>query len=578
MQKPTIHLELYKYSQIIIVPFLQKGCNFSMNSKINPIVIRQGMNIGKVAAEADDNYLFNCFLKTYAYEELVDPNSPAMIISGRTGSGKTALLRYIEETEEACHSIDPFEMSMTYVANSDILSFLNDIGADLDLLFQLLWKHVLCLEFIRMRFSVEDEHASKSLFDRLTDIFQNNSHRKEAISYLEQYRNSFWVEMDKNVLELLETYEKKFVAELGGEIKKISAGINYAKQVSKTKRENIVSRVKKIINGEQHAQLSKVMGLLKDPLVNDKMRCHFILLDQLDQNWVDDSIRFQLIGALIEALKKFRPIPNLKIIIALRTDVIERVAMETQHVGSQREKMDDYSIRLQWNKEELRELIERRIALLFKRKYTTENVLFSELFPRKINDKDPFDYILKRTHMRPRDVLSFVNECLRQTQGKSEISAQNIKDSEKEYSRVRYQALCQEWSSTYPSLPIIIETISHAIHGKKFKDISVPDVWELLVLRILEEKGVDWDKSWQIANKAAQESSSSQIQIFARETLALLYRVGVISLKSMSDDYHKYSDKASPIINPSSIENETMVRLHPMLEREFGAKPEDLAT
>jgi hypothetical protein len=39
------------------------------------------------------------------------------------------------------------------VSNSDALNFLHAIGADLDLLFQALWKHVLCIEFTR---SAED--------------------------------------------------------------------------------------------------------------------------------------------------------------------------------------------------------------------------------------------------------------------------------------------------------------------------------------------------------------------------------------------------------------------------------------
>ena len=140
----------------------------------------------------------------------------------------------------------------------------------------------------------------------MADIFRNNSRKREAIAYLEKYRDKFWVEMDKNVEELLKSYERTIEAELSMELKKIRARTNYARQVSEARKSEIISRIKKIIDGEQHSQLAKVMELLKDPKINDGTRCHYILLDQLDQNWVDDTVRYRLIGALIETLKKFR--------------------------------------------------------------------------------------------------------------------------------------------------------------------------------------------------------------------------------------------------------------------------------
>jgi hypothetical protein len=62
---------------------------------------------------------------------------------------KTAILKYIHSKSEHSVEIDPSEMAMSYVSNSDALNFLHAIGADLDLLFQALWKHVLCTEFRR---------------------------------------------------------------------------------------------------------------------------------------------------------------------------------------------------------------------------------------------------------------------------------------------------------------------------------------------------------------------------------------------------------------------------------------------
>jgi hypothetical protein len=112
----------------------------------------------------DIEFLLPCFVRYPPVEVCLDLGSRGTVIDGRTGSGKTAILKYILSTVEHASEIDPFDMSMSYVSNSDVLSFLYAIGADLDLLFQVLWKHVLCIEFIRMRFSVNSEESSRGVF------------------------------------------------------------------------------------------------------------------------------------------------------------------------------------------------------------------------------------------------------------------------------------------------------------------------------------------------------------------------------------------------------------------------------
>jgi hypothetical protein len=81
-------------------------------------------------------------------------------------------------------------MSMSYVSNSDVLNFLYAIGADLDLMFQVLWKHVLCIEFIRMRFSVNNEETSRGVFGWIADRFNNESRRKKAVTYLREWEGT----------------------------------------------------------------------------------------------------------------------------------------------------------------------------------------------------------------------------------------------------------------------------------------------------------------------------------------------------------------------------------------------------
>lgn len=117
----------------------------------NPVVFRRGVHIGSGNAESDDEFLFDCFVDQPGVEKALRIESAGMVLAGRTGSGKTAILRYIESRVHQRAALDPLDMALSYVANSDALRFLQAIGADLDLLFQVLWKHVLCLEFSEER-------------------------------------------------------------------------------------------------------------------------------------------------------------------------------------------------------------------------------------------------------------------------------------------------------------------------------------------------------------------------------------------------------------------------------------------
>lgn len=170
----------------------------------NPIVLKHGMSIGSNAAETDDEFVFDCFIRYPPVERCMDVQSPGMIIAGRTGAGKTAILRYIERNVDHSIEIDPSEMSMSYVSNSDALNFLQTIGADLDLLFQVLWKHVTCIEFIRLRWSVNDEDKSKKTFARLIERFFADARKQKAIQYLRQWEGRFWITMDQNIKEITE--------------------------------------------------------------------------------------------------------------------------------------------------------------------------------------------------------------------------------------------------------------------------------------------------------------------------------------------------------------------------------------
>lgn len=545
--------------------------------KSNPVVIQPGTTIGNISAEADDEFLFDCFVDHPALDEVRETTSSKMFVSARTGAGKTAIIRMIQRQYPSHSSslIDLPDLSMDYVANSDIIRFLKSIDIDLDLFFQALWKHVLCIEYIRMRYKIDDEGQSRATFRSFTNFFKTDSRKQSAIRYLSEWEGKFFITMDENIKEMTSKLETKVSGELGAEVDKFSARAGYSRTLSAEKKAEIVARAKKIVNANQLADLNRVLDLLSDVDSDKKYSSpYYILIDRLDEKWVDEEIRFDLIRALVECLKSFNKIRNLKIIVAIREDVLEKVVQETRDVGFQREKYDDYFLRMQWTGTQLNELIRKRINSLYKRKYTSENVTFHDIFRSKIANKDPLDYILERTLYRPRDMISFVNECLKKAQGNTEVNSKTIRDAEAEYSRIRRQALIQEWQSAFPSLSVILKLLANRKARFKLAELANKDFLDEFALKIDHNSISENDPIKQAISQYMKNATADCIISTTRILVSQLYRIGAIGLKLSSGERYIYSYQDVPLISAENLDTETKIHIHPMLHRALNVSPE----
>jgi len=103
---------------------------------------RKHASIGAAAAEEDTKFLTECFIDNGDLEPLIDCSDRRRIILGRTGAGKSALLKRLVSKTNAI-VINPETLSFNYLTNSTILQFFLEAGVKLDLFFKLLWRHVL---------------------------------------------------------------------------------------------------------------------------------------------------------------------------------------------------------------------------------------------------------------------------------------------------------------------------------------------------------------------------------------------------------------------------------------------------
>lgn len=409
-------------------------------------------NVGSAQAELDNEFLSACFVDTGDLNILRDTSHPKRIIVGRTGSGKSALVRKLIQDEEHVIDIQPINLSIEYIANSDVLQFFETLGVKLDLLYQLLWKHVLAVELIKHRYGLNNEQKTKTFLDNLSTLFVQDAGKEQAIRYLREWGDKFWNETEHRVKEITSKLESDLKASAASNVPGIKFEAGAAQRLTEEQKREIVHRGSQVVSQVQIKALSDLIRVLAENVFNDPLQRFFITIDGLDEHWVEDRLRFKLIRALIETSKSFQRLQNVKIVIALRVDLLYRVIEATKDAGFQEEKYESMYLRLRWDKNQIEQLVDKRIVKLVLGRYTKRQVHLRELFPPKIGRISFVDYLIERTFLRPRDAILFVNDCLGRSEGRNRITVQIVADAEAEYSRKRRISLVEEWAGLYPSI------------------------------------------------------------------------------------------------------------------------------
>lgn len=195
-------------------------------------------------------------------------------------------------------------------------------------------------------------------------------------------------------------------------------------------------RFQSIVNSMHVKELDGILDLVEEVL-EDSGRDVYIIVDKLDLQWVDESMRFRLIRALIDTAIAFSKVSRLKVILAMRSDLIERVYRDARHEpGTQLEKLDDYRLTLFWDRDSLVKALDERVNKLIADRYAPsytvalKDVVAPNLRKGRRKGKKTVDFILERTWLRPRDAIEFFNACIDRSTGKAEISNEAVLEAE----------------------------------------------------------------------------------------------------------------------------------------------------
>lgn len=533
----------------------------------NSIIIRKGLKLGELDAEADKDLLITCFVDKGDLHRLLDVNDPASIILGRTGSGKSALLYKISADAEHTAFLDPHNISIQFLESSNVIQFFGELGIKLDLFYRILWRHILTVEFIKLRYNLNSESSNRTLLDRIFEFISPDKGKTRAFKYFTEWGDKFWLETDEQLRELTRKFTNDVAANIKSSFRAVDISLQGARSLSDEERTEVRNIATRAVSEIQIQRLSEVLDVLSDFSFNDPQKKYYILIDQLDEDWAATETRCKFIRALVEETKFIRRIQQIKVISALRRDLLELVFDLTRGSGFQEEKYESYLLPLQWSKDDLKALVDLRINEVFRRQYTKENVKFEDVFPapRKGGGSTAIDYITERTLRRPRDVLQFINVCLMGAADRPRVSWRVILSSESVYSGKRLASLKEEWSEIYPELADTIELL-RGVSSPLTRSALMGEKLESAVISLND--GDEKDPCAKIANDyfSLGKGGPSEADVISA-MLMCLYHVGAVGIKISSRDTYIWSHVDQPLVTKSEAKRANQILVHKMLHQ-----------
>lgn len=401
--------------------------------------------IGKAdgLAEAKRSDFMTLFYNGNKNYNLLKDDKSKFIISGRKGTGKTILAKYYEK-----------EM----IKNGGFVRFVN--GNDI------LFRHVKELG----PDDINDKYVAS--FIKYIILFEISAliidKKKEIISRSSILKR---IGMRKKIKKLSEIilnrrYEGNFSLEsFTKEIKeKSNASIKDGKNISSVSAERENSKKENYSKNSYFAIIDnlecRVIDIMKDISVS-------IIFDDVDEytEKITDDKNFQLfLIKIIEIINEVnedfsnQTFGNSKIILLLRSDIIDSLQTKSSNINKI---IVDSQILLNWigkidsNKPEnnpLFDLILTKIKNSNKKlSDKTTGEIYNIFFPKKIDGTNTVQYVFRRSHGRPRDVVNLLNIIKRENGNATSFEGQFFKSAEKEYSKCFKDDLKNEVSLYYDS-------------------------------------------------------------------------------------------------------------------------------
>ncbi|MCF8003710.1 MAG: hypothetical protein K9L32_05800 [Chromatiaceae bacterium] len=201
-----------------------------------------------------------------------------------------------------------------------------------------------------------------------------------------------------------------------------------------------------------------------------------VAADRLDDSWDGSELAKSLLIGLLKSTKEIndkysaRNSKGIHVVVFLRSDIYQGLQFDDK------DKHRPIEEEIIWSPDLLRQMINARLP---------DDVTVDEIF----EDGDmrggisPFNYIVKRTFLRPREVIQFLQECQKRSGwGRTDISKDTIREAEERYSGWKVDDLKQEYRRLFPEFGTLLEALRQTQHRYD----SIEDF-----LALLDQKAAD---------------------------------------------------------------------------------------
>lgn len=249
---------------------------------MSKFVIPRQASLGAAAAENDGLFLKECFVDTGLIQQTLAIDGAPSIISGRTGSGKSAIFSRIRDTYEHVCDLKPESLSLNFLSDSWILQVLTKQEFDLGLFYQQLWRHVLVVELLKYEKGLENESKTKSFLEMFANMFKDQAQKRRAFEYLTKYGGEFWEDTELRVRHIHEMFEKTLLKEMGASFQTLKAKYNSGQTFTAAENQELVVNARKIVSSIQMQELAQIIDILDDHVFDDKKKQVILIVDDLD--------------------------------------------------------------------------------------------------------------------------------------------------------------------------------------------------------------------------------------------------------------------------------------------------------
>ncbi len=184
----------------------------------------------------------------------------------------------------------------------------------------------------------------------------------------------------------------------------------------------------------------------------DDMRI-VVLIDKVDEMWNDSEESKMIIIGLIKAVHELNiALRRTRTLLFLRSNIYDILKF------SDADKYHTLEERLDWSEDDLKYLIATRGKVSASLPMNEPNALWNSIFEFRVLNEPSFEYIVKRTMRRPRELIQFCNNARAVAQDKrhEQIYKEDILDAEKQYSLWKLKDLVSEFLVQYPHLEDVL--------------------------------------------------------------------------------------------------------------------------